>query len=258
MPWISRYRSELLTSPSRSRTSSYGGRAATIPDISATQKIMRLVSRHPVASTLGVVLAIGGVGALVDTLGGSAGAGAPLCGVSAGGGPGQGREQKDAGRNYLSVWTRAAPFLGSAGEPPPRLGFVDSATPKPRPRTAMWVGPDESNCRTIFITPGARSLLARSQGSPRERRHHRAAERWALHETAHYFQSDEVLFNPSLREYGATQWEKAHSRRILGTHKRKAYARYNQWRDREQFGSNYGGSPLTFVWPGAPVDPASP
>lgn len=161
-------------------------------------------------------------------------------------------------RDYLSVWTRAAPHFGSAGEPPPRLAFVESSTPKPRPRAEMWVGPDESNCRMIFITPSAQRMLASSEGGDRDRRRHRVAERWSLHETAHFFQSDEVLFNDSLREYGATQWEKAHSRRILGTRKRKAYARYNRWRDRDQFGTNYGGNPVTFTWPGAPVESTSP
>lgn len=113
----------------------------------------------------------------------------------------------------------------------------------------MWMGPDANNCRTIFIAPGARRLLARSYRSRFDRSHHRAAERWAIHETAHYFQSDEVLRNTSLREYGATQWEKAHSPVLIGTRKKATTPRFNRFRDREQFGPNYGGNPLTFTFP---------
>lgn len=221
--------------------------------ISGIERFTQLVSRHPALSILGAVLAIGGAGALVDTLTGPSGEGASLCGEAPD--PLQGRQQKGAARDYLALWTRAAPFLGSAGEPPPRLRFIGQAAPRPGRNEPMWVGPDEGNCRTIFIAPGARDLLANPGGSRRARRLHRVAERWTIHETAHYFQSDEVLRNPTLREYGATQWEKAHTRKLLGTRKKKVNATFNQWRDRDQFGSNFGGDPLTFTWPEAPVTP---
>jgi hypothetical protein len=220
--------------------------------ISGIRDIPRCVSRHPALSVLGAVLVIGGAGALADTLTGPTGEGAAPCGDAERGTPGQagGQQQRDAGLDYDSLWLRAAPLFGSAGQPSPRLRFVGQAAVKPGHRAALWVGPDESNCRTIFIAPGARRLLARSPGRTlRDRRLHRAAERWALHETAHYFQSDEVLSNIPLREYGATQWEKAHSRALLGTHRKRVLPRFNQWRDRDQFGSNYRGNPLTFTWP---------
>jgi hypothetical protein len=205
------------------------------------------VLRHPALSILAAVVVIGGAGALIDTLGGPSATGESACS-----GPvraPRGEQQRDATLEYRRLWLRAAPLLGSAGQPPPRLRFVGPQAPGQRPGEVMWVGPDRTSCRTIFIAPGARRLLARAQGDRRTRRHHRAAQRWVLHETAHYFQSDAVLGNVSLREFGATEWEKAHSPAIIGTGKQKVPVPFNQWRDRDQFGSNYGGNPRTFGWP---------
>jgi hypothetical protein len=211
------------------------------------RKIPRPLLDHPVLSILVAVLAIGGAGALVDTLTGPSASGESVCNEPVRAPRGQ--QQQDATLAYSRLWKRAAPILGSAGQPPPRLRFVGPDAPRPGPGAVTWAGPDRAGCRTIFIAPGARRLLAQSAGSRSVRRHHRAAQRWVLHETAHYFQSDEVLATISLREYGATEWEKAHSPAIIGTHKPATPAPFNQWRDRDQFGSNYGGNPQTFVWP---------
>ncbi|MGE5858084.1 MAG: hypothetical protein ACM31K_06355 [Solirubrobacterales bacterium] len=190
---------------------------------------------------------IGLVGALVEVPAGSSAQAGPLC-VQPVRAP-RGEQQQDATLEYRRIWRRAAPLLGSAGQPPPRLRFVGPDAKRPGSETPTWTGPDKSNCRTIFIAPGARRLLARSDGDLRTRRRHRAALRWAIHETAHYFQSDDVLSSPSLREYGATEWEKAHSPMLLGTRKKRDPVPFNQWRDRDQFGANYGGNPQTFIWP---------
>jgi hypothetical protein len=208
------------------------------------------------ARRLSAAFAVCALGAFAWPVAGPAdGAGeASVCGKPGPAGPG-GRKQRDATRDYLTLWTRASRYLGSSGEPAPRLRFLDAAAPRPGPREPMWVGPDEDGCRTIFITAGARTLLARSKGDKRARRLHRVAERWVIHEMAHYFQSDEVLRNTSLREFGATQWEKAHTRVLLGTRKHKVNARYNRWRDHDQFGPRFGQNPLTFRWPSAPVTP---
>jgi hypothetical protein len=213
------------------------------------------VESHPRLKFVAALAAAGlaaGTAVLVLPLAAETPAAEPVCGKQ---NPPAGAQQHDATLDYLEIWTRASRFLGSYGKPAPRLRFLGAGAPRPGPNEPMWVGPDEDGCRTIFITTGARRLLARSKGDRAQRRQHRVAERWLVHETAHYFQSDEVLRDTALREYGATQWEKAHSRVLLGTRKRKVHARYNRWRDREQFGPNYGGNPLTFRWPGAPVTP---
>jgi hypothetical protein len=111
----------------------------------------------------------------------------------------------------------------------------------------MWVGPDEMGRRTIFVTPGQRRLLAKRGGGWRG---HYAALTRALHETAHVFQSDVVLSDTSLREVGASGWAKAHGPAILGTAKRNAAVPLDAWRDRAQFGENWGGDPTIFGWPG--------
>jgi hypothetical protein len=147
---------------------------------------------------------------------------------------------------YSRLWLRTAPLLGAAGRAAPRLRFVDASAPKPDPDAVMWVGPDESGHRTIFITPGQRRLLAKRGG---DWRNHYAALTHALHETAHVFQTDEVLRDASLREQGACQWAKAHAPQILGTARRKAAVPYDAWRDRDQFGRNFGQDPTTFGWP---------
>lgn len=211
-----------------------------------TQPITRRVLRHPALSILAALLVIGGIGALADTLVGPSSAGDPLCAKA--GRPPKGQQQQDASLEYRRLWQGAAPLFGSAGQPPPRLRFVGPDAPRPT-NAAMWTGPDASNCRAIFIPPGARRLLAQSDGTLRARRHHRAAQRWALHETAHCYQWDAVLSNASLAEHGATDWEKAHSPALIGTRKKTFPPPFNQWRDRDQFGSNYGGNPQTFVWP---------
>lgn len=207
------------------------------------------------ARRLSAAFVVCALGVAAGPLAGSAG-GAEAADVCGKPGPGQGgRQQRDATRDYLTLWTRSSRYLGSSGEPAPRLRFLDAAAPRPGPKEPMWVGPDEDGCRTIFITPGPRTLLAKSKGDRRARRLHRVAERWVIHEMAHYFQSDEVLRDTSLREFGATQWEKAHSRVLLGTRKHRVNARYNRWRDRDQFGPRFGQNPLTFRWPSAPVTP---
>lgn len=160
-----------------------------------------------------------------------------------------GRQQQAATLDYRRLWRRAAPLLGSEGQPHPRLRFVGQAAPRPGSDALMWTGPDENGCRAIFIPPGARALLARVGKSKREQRLHRAAERWTVHETVHIFQSNQVLSIRSLREFGATAWEKSHARQVLGKRKGRPPPPFNQWRDRDQFGPNYGGNPLTFVWP---------
>lgn len=203
--------------------------------------------RHPALSVLVAVLVIAGGGALIDTLTGPPASAESVCNEPVR--PPRGQQQQDATFEYRRLWRRAASILGSAGQPPPRLRFVGPEAPGQAHGDVMWVGPDRAGCRTIFIAPGARGLLARTDGDRNSARHHRAAQRWALHETAHYFQSDEVLLSRSLREYGATEWEKAHSAAIIGTRKQKAPVAFNQWRDRDQFGSNYGGNPQTFGWP---------
>lgn len=214
---------------------------------------MRRLARHPLALIAGAIILIGGTGALIDSLGGSSGEGAAVCGSAP---AATGAQERAARNDFLSIWTRASRFLGSAGQPPPRFEFVGEGEPKPV-RAPMWTGPDEDNCRAIFSAPGATRLLARSRGSRRALRHHRAAERWTLHEMAHYFQADAVLGDTPLAEFGATQWEKAHSRQVLGTSKRKKQrARYNEWRDRKQFGPNFGGNPLTFTWPSGSKPPS--
>ncbi|MGZ5320947.1 MAG: hypothetical protein ACXWFN_05775 [Solirubrobacterales bacterium] len=207
------------------------------------------------ARCLSAAFVVCALGVAAGPLAGSAG-GAEAADVCGKPGPGQGgRQQRDATRDYLTLWTRSSRYLGSSGEPAPRLRYLDAAAPRPGPKEPMWVGPDEDGCRTIFITPGPRTLLAKSKGDRRARRLHRVAERWVIHEMAHYFQSDEVLRDTSLREFGATQWEKAHSRVLLGTRKHRVNARYNRWRDRDQFGPRFGQNPLTFRWPSAPVTP---
>ena len=207
----------------------------------------RLVFGHPVLAVLGALVVIGGLGVLNDSLSGPLAAGQPACVEPVR--PPRGMQQQDATLDYRRLWRGAAPLLGSAGQPYPRMRFVGEDATRPGPGEPTWVGPDVHDCRTIFIAPGARRLLARFTGTHRDLRFHRAAERWALHETAHYFQSDEVLRNVTLREFGATEWEKAHSPAIIGTHKPATPAPFNQWRDRDQFGSNYGGNPQSFGWP---------
>ncbi len=212
-------------------------------------EILPAVRRHPAMSVLAGALALGAIGALADTLAGPSATGQPAC-VEPVRVP-RGVQQQDATLDYRRLWRGAAPLLGSAGQPYPRLRFVGRDATGPGLREPTWMGPDAHGCRTIFIAPGARRLLARSTGTRRDLRFHRAAERWALHETAHYFQSDEVLRSVTLREFGATEWEKAHSPAIIGTHKPATPSPFNRWRDRDQFGSNYGGNPQTFVWPTA-------
>ncbi len=202
---------------------------------------------------LGAALLIGAIGVLIDSTTGPSSSAAALCTEPAP--PVKGRQQQDATLEYRRLWSHAAPLLGSEGQPPPRLRFVGADASRPGPNDATWTGPDAGNCRTIFITPGVRRLLADVGDSRQERRHHRVALRWTLHETAHYYQSDAVLANKSLREYGATGWEKAHSPAIVG--KGKAPLPFNQWRDHDQFGSNFGGNPRTFLWP-TEVEPAEP
>jgi hypothetical protein len=201
-------------------------------------------------------VAIAAVGGLIDAASGASSSGpAPAQCTEPVRAP-KGQQQLNATLEYERLWNKVAPLLGSEGQPPPRLKFVG-----PNARSAadvMWVGPDANNCRTIFIAPGARKLLGSHGKTAGDRRHRRAADRWAVHETAHYFQSEEVLSSKSLREFGATAWEKAHSRALLGTRKGKTSPPFNQWRDRDQFGPNYGGNPRTFLWPTATVSPAQP
>jgi hypothetical protein len=211
--------------------------------------LVRTVMRHPVLSLLAAITVLAGVGAVIDSLSGPASSGAGSTECTEPVRQPKGQQQVDATLEYRLLWRRAAPLLGSQGKPPPRLKFIGAAAAHPGPREAMWAGPDASNCRTIFIAPGARKLLGNPGKTSRDRRHHRAVQRWALHETAHYFQSAAVLSNASLREYGATEWEKAHSGELLGARKGKAPPPFNQWRDRDQFGPQYGGNPLTFLWP---------
>jgi hypothetical protein len=207
----------------------------------------RLVFSHPVLAVLGVVVLIGLVGVVVDSLTGPSASGDSGCTEPVR--VPKGQQQLNATLEYERLWDAAAPLLGSEGQPPPRLKFIGSDAARPSPNSVMWVGPDASNCRTIFIAPGARKVLGNPGKTRADRRRHRASDRWALHETAHYFQSDAVLSSTSLREFGATEWEKAHSREILGSRKGKSPPTFNRWRDREQFGTKYGGNPLTFLWP---------
>jgi hypothetical protein len=155
-------------------------------------------------------------------------------------------EEALARATYQRIWLRAAPSFGAAGQPAPALKFTEgSESAVPRPGTPMWVGPDMIGRRTIFISPGLRRLLAKRGGS---RRRYYPALALALHETAHVFQADEILWDEQLREYGAWLWANAHAPLILGTKSAKA-RRFNWWRDLGQFGSNFGGNPLTFGWP---------
>lgn len=148
---------------------------------------------------------------------------------------------------YDRVWRRVAPLLGSAGLAPPRMRFLSGSEQKPSERAAMWVGPDEAGCRTIFITPGQRRALGKQEGNWRSRA---AALTRTLHETAHYFQSDEMLRDIQGRELGASRWASAQGPAVLGTAKRDRPVEFVAWRDRDQFGANYGGDPQTFGWPG--------
>jgi hypothetical protein len=148
---------------------------------------------------------------------------------------------------YGRLWTKAAPLLGAAGRPAPRLRFLDYSDPRPDSSTWMWVGPDEGGRRTIYVTPGHRRLLAKRGGNWRS---YYAGLTHALHETVHVFQSDEVLQDLVRREQGACQWTKAHAPTILGTARKRVPVRYDSWRDRGQFGMNLGGDPTSFGWPG--------
>jgi hypothetical protein len=148
---------------------------------------------------------------------------------------------------YARLWTKAAPLLGAAGQPAPRLRFVAPSDPRSDPSMWMWVGPDEGGRRTIFITPGHRRLLAKRGGNWRS---YYAGLTHALHETAHVFQSDEVLRDPVGRERLACQWTRAHAPTILGTARKRVRVSYDSWRDRGQFGMNFGGDPTSFGWPG--------
>ncbi len=219
---------------------------------------VRSAVRHPVAIALAALVLIAGAGVAIDSFSGpsSSGSGPARCTEAVR--PPKGQQQVNATLEYQRLWQSAAPLLGSGGQPPPRLKFIGSDAARPGYGSVMWVGPDASNCRTIFIPPGPRKLLGNPGKTRRDRRHRRAADRWVLHETAHYFQSDAVLVSKSLREYGATGWEKAHSPAILGIRKGKAPPPFNQWRDHDQFGSNYGGDPQSFLWPTlAPAQPES-
>jgi hypothetical protein len=156
-------------------------------------------------------------------------------------------EEAVARVTYRQLWVRAAPFLGAAGQPAPALKFTEGAeSAVPRPGTPMWVGPDKSGRRTIFVSPGLRRLLARRGGN---RSRYYPVLTLALHETAHVFQADEVIYDEALREYGASRWARAHAPSLLGPASRNP-PRFKWWRDRGQFGSNYGANPLTFGWPG--------
>lgn len=195
------------------------------------------ILRHPAFAVVAIAFAVGSAGALLDTLDGPRGQAAP----------GPAAQERLAREAYAGLWVRAAPLLGASGMPAPRLRFVGPADPKPTPRAAMWVGPDESGARTVFITPGQRRLLAKRGGNWRS---HFAGLTRTLHETAHYFQSDEILYDDAAREYGASRWAKAHGPELLGTRRRGQALPFDQWRDRDQFGSNYGADPNTLVWPG--------
>jgi hypothetical protein len=160
-------------------------------------------------------------------------------------------EEWHAREAYDLAWERAAPLLGSAGRASPRMQFLTGVEQKPSPRAAMWVGPDEAGCRTIFITPGQRRALGKLEGNWRSRD---AALTRTLHETAHYFQSDDMLYKLEARELGASKWANAHGPSILGTAKKDHPVEFAQWRDRDQFGANYAGDPRTFGWPGVDRD----
>lgn len=156
-------------------------------------------------------------------------------------------EQWHAREAYDRVWARAAPLLGSAGTMPPRIRFPGEGAEKPNRRAVMWVGPDDAGCRTIFITSGQQRALGKQEGNWRSRA---AAQTRSLHETAHYFQSDDVLYDLAGRELGASRWVSAHGPAILGTERKNRPVEFLPWRDRDQFGSNLGGDPQTFGWPG--------
>lgn len=205
--------------------------------------------RHPLSLTFVALLVIAGAGALIDSLSGPVSSGSATAVCTEPVRTPKGQQQLNATLEYEGLWESAAPLLGSEGQPAPRLKFIGSNAARPSPNSVMWVGPDAGSCRTIFIAPGARKLLGNPGKTPADRRRHRVSDRWALHETAHYFQSAAVISNVSLREFGATEWEKAHSPQILGTRKGRSPPPFNQWRDRVQFGSNYGANPRTFLWP---------
>lgn len=193
--------------------------------------------RHPVTAVAAIALVAGGTGAVLDTVGGPRGQAAldPAA------------QERLAREAYARLWVRTAPLLGASGMPAPRLRFVGPAEPKPTPGAAMWVGPDETGARTVFITPGQRRLLAKRGGNWRS---HFAGLTRTLHETAHYFQSDAVLYDTVGREYGASRWAKAHGPALLGTRRRGRAAAFDAWRDRDQFGPNFGTDPTTLYWPG--------
>jgi hypothetical protein len=225
---------------------------------------IRPIARHPLASLLVAVVLIAGTGGVIDAF------------VSADSDASQGcssaevawrpvlKEALDAsneGRGallvewhareaYDRVWVGAASLLGSSELAPPRMRFLAGFEQKPSALAAMWVGPDEEGCRTIFITPGQRRALGKQEGNWRSRA---AALTRTLHETAHYFQSDDMLYDLERRELGASRWATAHGPEILGTGTQDGSAKFVQWRDRDQFGANYGGDPQTFGWPG--LDP---
>jgi hypothetical protein len=71
----------------------------------------------------------------------------------------------------------------------------------------------------------------------------------ALHEMAHVFQSDEVLYDVALRETAPPRGPGPTPPSILGAASRNP-PRFKWWRDRGRFGSNYGANPLTFGCPG--------
>lgn len=217
-------------------------------------------ARHPVTLLLCALVLFAGAGALIDSLRGPEGDATHGCfspaddrmsslreEITADRGNPPLLEEWRARRAYEHVWRHAAPLLGAGGTASPRMRFVGYHQAKPNPRAAMWVGPDEAGCRTIFIAPGQRRALGKVHGNIKSRD---AALTRTLHETAHYFQSDAVLSDLFLREVGACAWARIHGPGLLHTRKASRRVVFNSWRDREQFGENYGRDPQSLGWPG--------
>ncbi len=150
---------------------------------------------------------------------------------------------------YDSFWRECARYFGAQGMPPPPVLMLEPGASEVQ-GAAAYVGPDPFGARQVSLSEEMVMMLA---GVTRNQRASRAdlglARKVLLHEWTHFYQSDQVLMSPG-REHGAGDFAAAHAKAMLPPKGSRSKLIWNDWRDREQFGDNYGADPTALRWPG--------
>jgi len=127
---------------------------------------------------------------------------------------------------------------------PPLVHFLEVGEDRPRGCT-MFVGAGPDGIRTVYITPKSRLHIARTKDEHKWMGATRTARKALLHEWSHVYQLVPLGEESNLM---ASRFARAHSA-IFSPKRKGKPVPFKPYRDRGQFGANFGLDPQTIPWP---------